>query len=71
MLEQGNDQGGDRVPDWVQWCVEHSFCGFDRDFRPSGSRERKREGIGLEIGAVQKFRRVGRDPVIVVSPLEL
>ena len=59
------------MPDIVERCPEDTFGGLDREFKPSGPKGRNREGIRLEIRAVKKLRRVGRDTVPVVDPLEL
>ena len=58
------------MPDRVERRFEDSFGGLDRELRPSGPRERNREGIRLEIRAVKKLRRVDRDTMPVVNPLE-
>lgn len=60
------------MPDRVERRFEDSFGGFDRVLRPPGGpRRRNREGIRLEIGAVKKLRRVHRDTIPVMNPLEI
>jgi len=58
------------MPDRVERRFEDSFGGLDRELRPSGPRERDQEGIRLKIRAVKKLRRVDRDTMPVVNPLE-
>jgi hypothetical protein len=59
------------MPDLVERRSEDSFGGLDRELRPPGGpRRRNREGIRLEIGAVKKLRRVHRDTIPVMNPLE-
>ena len=59
------------MPDSVERRFEDSFGGLDGELRPSGPRERNREGIRLEIRAVKKLGRVDRDTMPVVNPLEI
>ena len=71
LLEHGDDLRSNLVPDWVERGPKHSFCSFYGEFRPSVSSVGDQEGISVDVGAVQKLRRVRRDSVIIMPPLEL
>jgi hypothetical protein len=57
------DLESDIVPNLVEPCVEHAMHGFGRG--RSVSTLGDREGIGMEVGAVEKLRKVERDTVVV------
>jgi hypothetical protein len=57
------------VPNSVKSCLKHSINGLDRDIRVSTFPDG--EGIRCEIRAVEEFRRVGRDTVVVVGLLPI
>jgi len=61
------DLGTNSVPDGVEWSVEDSTDGLGREMRVSALGDG--EGIFEEIRAVEELGRVGRDTVVVGSPL--
>lgn len=69
FLQQGYYHRSNGTPDRVERRSENSVGSLDRELKPSLPRDGDGEGIRVEIRAVEKLRRVGRDTIPVVNPL--
>ncbi len=67
FLQQGYNHRSNGTPDRVERRSEDSVGGLHRELKPSLPRDGDGEGIRVEIRALEKLRRVGRDTIPVVN----